>query len=83
MSAKTTLLFHLRKPKALTANESPVYLRFRVEGKQAETSTGRSCNPNSWNKRLGRAYGNSEAAKSLNFFLDTLEARAKEVMALW
>src|SRR5690606_9249331 len=41
----------------------------------AEISTGRECEPGSWNYRSGRINGTREAAKTLNTYLDVLQTK--------
>lgn len=72
------LLFYLKKPKNYVKGAIPIYLRFTVDGTPKELSTKRSCDPNRWSPSAERASGTKEDAKSLNAYLDTLQAKAYE-----
>jgi integrase len=78
MSINFSLLFYLKKPKNYQSGPMPVYLRFTVAGKRTELVTGRSCEPDRWSSVSGRAVGTKEAVKSLNAYLDSLQARVFE-----
>ena len=56
----------------------PIYLRITVDGIPKEISTGRQCDPDRWNGNAGRVYGSKEDVKSLNAYLDTLQAKVHE-----
>src|SRR5690606_31467491 len=42
-------------------------------GKRAELTTGRSCEPDRWNVKAGRVKGTKEESKLLNAYLDQLQ----------
>jgi hypothetical protein len=48
-------------------------MRITVDGKRADTSAGRECDPTKWNSQAGRAIGTKEEIKSLNNYLDSLQ----------
>lgn len=75
MNNTFSLLFHLRRPKSYTKGPQPIYLRITVNGKRAEMSTQRECEPTKWNGASGRAIGTKEEAKQLNSYLDTLVSK--------
>jgi len=50
MKTNFSLLFYLKKPKNHQNGLVPIYLRITVNGKRAETSTGRECVPVLWNR---------------------------------
>jgi len=70
------LLFYLKKPKNYVKGSIPIYMRITVDGIPKELSTKRICDPNRWNPSSERASGTKEDAKSLNAYLDTLQAKA-------
>ncbi|AKD02349.1 recombinase [Pontibacter korlensis] len=78
MSINFSLLFYLKKPKNYTSGPVPIYIRITVTGKRAELTTGRECQPGRWNVAAGRASGNREEIKSLNMYLDKLQAKVYE-----
>jgi len=49
-------------------------MRITVQGKRAELTTGRDCEPNRWNAKAGRVTGTKEESKILNVYLDQLQA---------
>jgi hypothetical protein len=66
------LLFYLKKRSTYKNGPVTIYLRFTVNGRRAETSTGKSCDPNRWNTQAGRAAGTKEDIRVLNAYLDKL-----------
>jgi hypothetical protein len=74
MKTNYSLLFYLKKPKGYKNGAVPVYMRITVDGKRAETTTGRQCDPTRWNASAGRMNGTREDAKTLNTYLDNLQA---------
>lgn len=52
----------------------PIYLRITVNGKRAELSASRECDPALWNTKKGNITGNKEEAKILNSYLDKMKA---------
>lgn len=75
MKTNFSLLFYLKKPKNHQNGLVPIYLRITVNGKRAETSTGRECEPALWNSTAGRFKGTKEEIKSFNAYLDNLQAQ--------
>lgn len=75
MKTNFSLLFYLKKPKNYQNGLVPIYLRITVNGKRAETSTGRECEPALWNSTAGRFKGTKEEIKSFNAYLDNLQAQ--------
>lgn len=82
MSNRISVLFYLKRPKNYSSGPVPIYLRITVAGKRAEFSTGRECEPKRWNSSLGRVSGTKETIKSLNIYLETLQAKAYEAHRL-
>jgi integrase len=78
MKTNFSLLFYLKKPKNHQNGLVPIYLRITVNGKRAETSTGRECEPTLWNNTAGRFKGTKEEIKSFNAYLDNLQAQVYE-----
>lgn len=74
-----SLLFYLKKPKNYLKGAMPIYLRITVDGIPKEISTGRQCDSIRWNINVGRCIGTKEDAKSLNSYLDILQAKVYEV----
>ncbi|PRY09845.1 site-specific recombinase XerD [Pontibacter ummariensis] len=78
MTKRIRVLFYLKKPKSYSSGPVPIYLRITIDGKRAEISTGRECEPKKWNSSSGRASGTKETVVSLNAYLETLQAKAYE-----
>jgi len=79
MKTNFSMLFYLKKQKNYTSGLAPIYLRITVNGLRAELTANRECEPEKWNSHAGRAIGTKENIKSLNAFLDNLQAEAYEV----
>lgn len=73
MKANFSLLFYLKKQKNYIDGNAPIYMRITVNGKRAELTTGRSCDPDRWNAKAGRVKGTKEESKLLNAYLDQLQ----------
>lgn len=54
-----------------------IYMRITVNGKRADMSAGRECDPAKWNSRAGRANGTKEEIMSLNNYLDSLQTKVR------
>ena len=63
----------MKKQKNYTKGVAPIYIRITVNGKRAESATGRSCEPVRWNSKSGKSIGTKEDSRSLNSFLDQLQ----------
>ena len=79
MKTNFSMLFYLKKQKNYASGTAPIYLRITVNGQRAELTANRECEPEKWNSHAGRAIGTKENIKSLNAFLDNLQAEAYEV----
>lgn len=66
------------KSSAKSTSERYIYIRITVNGVPKETSTKRKWNVNRWEQKTGRAIGNKEDAKALNFFLYSLEIKLRK-----
>jgi hypothetical protein len=75
MKKNLNFLFYLRSPKIKKNGEAPIFLRITVDGLRAETSTGRSIDPNKWDPKLQMQKGRSEEAKTLNLFLNNIKLK--------
>ena len=66
-------IFSLRKPKNYKSEPVRIFLRITIAGKRCETATAQFADPDSWNAKTGRMNGKSDAAKSVNSYLDILQ----------
>ncbi|QEM02989.1 site-specific integrase [Mucilaginibacter rubeus] len=78
MKTKFSLLFYIRKPKNYKNGPMPIWVRITVNGKRAETPSGRGCEPEQWNGSAGRRKGTKEEVRSFNAYLDDLQAKVYE-----
>jgi len=78
MKTTFSLLFYLKRPKNYENGQMPIYLRITVNGKRAETTSGRECEPANWNGKTGKVRGTKEEVKSLNAYLDNLQSQVYE-----
>jgi len=82
MKTNFSLLFYMKKPRNYETGQAPIYLRITVNGKRAETSTGRDCEPARWNPQAGRANGTKGDVRTFNAFLDDIQKKVYEVHRL-
>ncbi|MBO9562703.1 MAG: hypothetical protein J7621_08015 [Niastella sp.] len=73
------LIFFIKKPKTANASEYFIYLRITVNGNSCDVSTKRKWAPEKWNIQAGRAEGKTEAAKSLNSYLEVLQRKVYDL----
>jgi len=78
MKSNFHLLFYIRKQKNYKGGAMPIYMRITVNGKRADMSAGRECEPVKWNRHAGRAIGTKEEIKSLNNYLDSLQSKVRD-----
>jgi site-specific recombinase XerD len=73
MNKTFSLLFYVKKSKAVANGTAPIYLRITIDGKPVEISTKRYADPEKWNPQSQKINGSSEEIKSLNAYLKTVE----------
>ena len=73
------VLFHVKKSKVTTNGTAPIFMRVTIDGERIEISTKRLVEPNKWNAAGQKAIGTTEAIRSLNVYLKTLEQKVYEV----
>ncbi len=78
MKTTFSLLFYLKKPKNYENGLVPVYMRITIDGKRAETTSGRECLPANWNNASGRLRGTKEDVRSFNAYLENLRNQVYE-----
>jgi site-specific recombinase XerD len=77
MKSNFHLLFYLRKQKNFKGGPMAIYMRITVNGKRADMSAGRECDPAKWNSQAGRAIGTKEETRALNNYLDSLQTKVR------
>src|SRR3954469_21347844 len=75
MDTKLSILFYSKTSKQTKDGLTPIYLRITINGERFEQSTQRYISLKAWSKDAGRAKGNSEEARTINYFLDSLRQK--------
>lgn len=78
MRTSFKVLFFIRSYKTHTNGEAAISIRVTVNNQRAEWSTQRECDAASWNAKACRVKGNTKEVKSINAWLEQLNARAYE-----
>jgi len=81
MSTTLSILFYAKKAKATTDGLIPIYLRVTINGQRFEVSTKRYVESKQWSREAGKVKSNinTEEAKSINTFIDTLRNRVYQL----
>lgn len=74
MKEKITLHFYLRSKKAISTGLLPLYIRLTINGERLEYSSKKFIEKSKWSDDLSKMKGNSEEARSINNYLDSLKA---------
>jgi hypothetical protein len=78
LSKRFSLLFYLKKRNNYVQGKLPIYMRVTIDAYRMELSTQRECDPGRWNSAAGRVNGTKDEIKSLNVYLDSLQAKVYE-----
>ncbi|MDF2188294.1 site-specific integrase [Paraflavitalea sp. CAU 1676] len=73
------LIFFIKKPKTATVSQYFVYMRITTNASYCDVSTKMKWDPTKWNAQAGRAEGRTEAAKTLNSYLDVLQRKVYDI----
>lgn len=79
MNTKLSILFYVKRAKANSAGQIPIYLRLTVNGIRLEFSVKRYVSHEKWSTAQNKMKGNSEESRSVNTFLDIMKARVYEI----
>lgn len=79
MNTKLSILFYVKRAKANSAGQIPIYLRLTVDGARLEFSVKRYVSPEKWSTAQNRMRGNSEESRTINTFLDIMKSRVYEI----
>ncbi len=74
MKEKITLHFYLRSKKAVSTGLLPLYIRLTVNGQRLEYSSKKFIEKSKWSDELSKMKGNSEEARSINNYLDSVKS---------
>lgn len=75
MDTKLSILFYGKTSKTTNEDLLPIYLRVTIDGKRFEISTQRYIHSGKWSSDAGKVKGNTEEARSINFYLDNLRTK--------
>jgi len=78
MKNNISILFRTRNSKASKNGLVPIYLRITIDGARLELSTSKFVEKSKWSTASGRIKGNSEEARSINGYLDSLRNKVYE-----
>lgn len=78
MNKTFSLLFYVKKAKAVANGTAPIYLRITIDGKITELAAKRYIIPEKWNSVAQKVIGAAEDAKAINAYLKTLEQQVYE-----
>ncbi|MGE0019575.1 MAG: site-specific integrase [Draconibacterium sp.] len=70
--------FLIRKNRANSDKEVPIYVRITVENERAEIATGRFIDPDDWDGKSNKAIGKKKGNVQLNKFLDIIKSNIYE-----
>jgi site-specific recombinase XerD len=79
MKEKITLHFYLRSKKAVATGLLPLYVRLTVDGERLEFSSKKFIEKSKWSEDLSKMKGNSEEARSINSYLDSMKAHVTNI----
>jgi len=79
MSQNFKILFFLKKGKRSNEKSLPIYVRVTINRERVEWTCQRNCDASKWNQQTGRVIGNKNETKSLNQYLDALQANIFEL----
>lgn len=71
--------FLVRRTRANTSGEIPIYIRIIVDSKPVEVATKHYVKPDQWSPEKGRVKGNTEYARTLNAFLDNSKTKLTKI----
>jgi conjugative transposon TraM protein len=76
METNFSVLFHGKKNIAKNEKLITIYVRITVNGERLVFSTHRTIEVSNWSREAEKVKGNSDEAKSINSYLDTLKHKA-------
>jgi site-specific recombinase XerD len=69
----------VRRNKANAEGKVPVYFRILINSQPAEIASKQYVEPSQWDSKKGRVKGNTEQARTVNLFLDTIKAKLHKI----
>lgn len=78
MKANLSVHMYARASKANATGHYPIYVRITIDGKRSEFSTKKFIDPKKWDEKGMRVRGNSEEARTINSYLDTIRLQINQ-----
>jgi len=75
MEHHISVLFYARKSKKTSKGLYPIYIRLTINGQRLDQSIQRYVDSGLWSAASGRVKGNTEQARQVNSYLDTLTSK--------
>lgn len=75
METKLSILFYSKTARTNKNDLVPIYLRVTIDGARFEQTTQRYVALSKWSADAGKAKGNTEEARAINYFLDALKQK--------
>lgn len=75
MNKKLSILFYAKRAKTTKAGLIPIYMRVTIDGERIEFTTKRFTSPEKWSIEGHCMKGNSTEARTINTYLDALNAK--------
>lgn len=82
MSHQVTIYMYARASKANAAGQHPIYVRITIQGKRTEFSTKKFIDPSKWEQKKMKMKGNTEEARSINSYLDSLRNKLTQTQVV-
>lgn len=82
MKTKITLHFYAKKTKVNVSGLLPIYIRLTVDGERLEFSSKKFIEKSKWSDELSKMKGNSEEARSINNYLDSVKSQIIDIQML-
>lgn len=78
MKANLSVHMYARASKANAIDRYPIYVRITIDGKRSEFSTKKFIDPKKWDEKAMRVKGNSEEARTINSYLDSIRLQINQ-----
>ena len=79
MKVDLTIHIYARAAKANKSGLHPIYVRITLNGKRSEFSTKKYVDPKKWDEKTMRVKGNTEEARTLNSYLETIRTQITQL----
>lgn len=79
MSNQLSILFYPKKTTSVKSTAAVIYVRLTYNSKRIDFTTSRKIDIKKWNSVSGNAKGNSDEARSINRYLDSIKAKLYDI----